>query len=207
MPSRGEEKTEPHPCAQSLEAGGWRGLEMPPRLPRTSADPPLSEAAPVACLVTGTPHAAAVTATAVEVLNVPALSPPRAAGIQHLPLAVPGQGQIPATLAPLAPQGRQKRPPSAPAPTPPIAKPPSAPGRAPAAAAAAGTTAPAHWAGTTAGASRHSPGSGSLGSGLITRRDQWRPGGWQRGRRGHNGSGLQWAARQSFCREKSVSIL
>ena len=54
------------------------------------------------------------------------------------------------------------------------------------------------------------PGGGTtkpLGSGLITRRGRWRPGGWQNGRRGRSDrSGLQ-DRRQSFSREKSVSIL
>ena len=46
---------------------------------------------------------------------------------------------------------------------------------------------------------RHSHGKqGGLGSGLITRRGQWRPGGGQNGRRGRSGrSGLQETARSS----------
>ncbi len=43
-----------------------------------------------------------------------------------------------------------------------------------------------------------------LGSGLITGRGQWRPGGWQNGRRGRSRrSGLQWAASSSVGKKDS----
>ena len=205
MPSRGEEKTEPHPCAKALRLAAGGALRLPPtRLPEHRLTPPCLRRLLLPCLAMGTPRAAAVTATAVEVMY--RRRPPLCRRYPAPPPCSTGGSKSSDTGAPC----------TAGPPEPPICtgansshrQPPSAPGRAPAAAAAAATTAPAHWARTTAGASRHSPGSDGLGSGLITRRGQWRPGGWQRGRRGRNGGrGLQWAARQSFCREKSVSIL